>query len=220
MAEPRLQPGNTLRRVSNPSGVADAILNRPSWMALALFLDVPNHIGELFWSYGRSRVFRCPTQSEDIPRETARGIATPTLEVLNQSWQVDAGDGAEQHVDVRAENGKRNDVSALPCSRSTKVLLQELARGTIDHRTAIAGSPREVDVELMSGHAEAGNHRVIRCCSHPVSMSPAQRGPEGQSLPRIRFARCASAQCWPSPRFSVGYASASPSTDHQPDRAR
>ncbi len=115
MAEPRLQPGNTLRRVSNPSGVADAILNRPSWMALALFLDVPNHIGELFWSYGRSRVFRCPTQSEDIPRETARGIATPTLEVLNQSWQVDAGDGAEQHVDVRAENGKRNDVSALPC---------------------------------------------------------------------------------------------------------
>ena len=114
MAEPRLQPGNTLRRVSNPSGVADAILNRPSWMALALFLDVPNHIGELFWSYGRSRVFRCPTQSEDIPRETARGIATPALEQLYESWQVDAWNGAEQHVNVRRQNSQRDDVSVFP----------------------------------------------------------------------------------------------------------
>jgi len=117
------------------------ILNRLSWMAFGLPFDVSNHIGELFRSHRRRGVFRSPTQSEDIPRETARGIATPALEELNQSWEVDTGDGAEQHVDVRAENGESNDISAFPSGRSTKVLIQEIARGTIDHRTAIAGSP-------------------------------------------------------------------------------
>src|SRR5437870_320 len=79
------------------------ILKRLSWMAVSLSLDVPNHIGELFRSYRRCGVFGSPTQSEDIPGETARGIATPALEELNQSGQVDAGDSAEQHVHMRAE---------------------------------------------------------------------------------------------------------------------
>jgi hypothetical protein len=121
-------------------------------MAVALSLDVSNHIGELFWSHCRCGVLGSPTQPKDISRETARGIATPTLEELNQSWQVDAGHGTEQHVDVRAENSESNDFCPFPSSRATKVLLQEIARGTIDHRTAIAGSPGEVDVKLMGGH--------------------------------------------------------------------
>ena len=120
---------------------ARLILHCLSWMAHSLPLDVSNHTCELFRSHRRGGVFRSPTQSEDIPRKTARGIATPALEELNQSWQIDAGDGAEQHVDVSAENRESNDISAFSCGRSTKVLLQKIARGTIDHRTAIAGRP-------------------------------------------------------------------------------
>jgi len=83
-------------------------------MALALPLDVSNHIGELFRSDRRRGVLRGPTQSEDIPRETARGIATPALEQLYESWQVDAWNGAEQHVNVRRQNSQRDDVSVFP----------------------------------------------------------------------------------------------------------
>src|SRR3989441_7895548 len=124
-------------------------------MMRGLPLDVSNHIGELFRSQRRGGIFRGPTQSEDIPRETARSIATPALEHLHQSWQADAGDGPEQHVYAGPATGERNDVSVFSRSGSADVLTQEDAGGRGDHWTAIPRRPREVDVELVGGHGRA-----------------------------------------------------------------
>jgi len=144
---------------------ARLILNCLSWMAHSPPLDVSNHICELFRSHRRGGIFERPTQSEDISRETARGVAAPALEHLHEPWQVDAGDGAEQHVDVGPENGQRHDVSVFSRSGSAKVLTQEDAGGRVDHRTAVARRPRDVDVELVGGHFVPGVVESAQRCS-------------------------------------------------------
>src|SRR5207245_8574274 len=78
-------------------------------------------------------IFERPTQSEDISRETARGVAAPALEHLHEPWQVDAGGGAEQHVDVGPENGQRHDVSVFSRSGSAKVLDRKSTRMNSSH---------------------------------------------------------------------------------------
>ena len=91
-------------------------------MMLVLSLNVPNHFGKLSRSHRRRRVIRRPAQTQDVSRETARRVTAPTLEELHEAWQVDAWGGANQHVDVRLEDGEGHDIGVFARGGATEVL--------------------------------------------------------------------------------------------------
>src|SRR2546427_8033636 len=87
-----------------------------------------------------------------VSGETTRGIAAPAFEELDEARQVDAGHGRQEYMNVRPQDCQGHDVSVLPRGRASEVVVQEIARRRVDHRTSLARRPGEMDVELVRRH--------------------------------------------------------------------
>src|SRR5947209_11409497 len=55
-------------------------------------------------------------------------------------------------MNVRPQDCQGHDVSVLPRGRAPEVVVQEIARRRVDHRTSLARRPGEMDVELVRRH--------------------------------------------------------------------
>src|SRR2546427_11346305 len=90
-----------------------------------------------------------------VSGETTRGIAAPAFEELDEARQVDAGPSPQEHMNVRPQDCQGHDVSVLPRGRAPEVVVQEIARTRVDHRTSLARRTGEMDVELERRHERA-----------------------------------------------------------------
>jgi len=72
---------------------------------------------------------------------------------LNQPRQIDTRTGSNEQMDVRPEEGERDNRDSLLNRGAPEEAIEEFAGRGIDHWHSAMRRPREMEVDLMGSHS-------------------------------------------------------------------